>query len=79
MTSVDGIKEWFERGVRDGKKYMLVLCDTFSWDDYPEYFDTVESARQRKNAPGEMQKYMESYDLAAPMRDQLIKQRSHAV
>jgi hypothetical protein len=71
MTSREQIAEWFQRGQKDGKSYMAVVCDTFSWDDYPVYFSSKDSARLFKSYPGEMQKVMEIYDLSSSLADQL--------
>lgn len=79
MTSIVEINDWFDEGVKKGKKYMLVLCDTFDRSDYPEYYDTIEMARRKRDNPGEMTKCMESYDLSAPKQPQMSAVRSHAI
>lgn len=33
---------WILRGKRDKRKYMISVCDTFSYDDYPVYCDNLE-------------------------------------
>jgi len=65
------IEGWFDRGVKEGYKYMLVICDTFDYDDYPSYFNDESCARARINRKGDMQKVMECYDLQAPKEPQM--------
>lgn len=65
------LKEWFEEGVVNGKKYMLVLCDAFDYSDFPCYFDTLEAAKAKKENPGKMVIVMEAYDLQGDMQKQL--------
>lgn len=31
------IQGWLTRARTDGATHMLVICDTFSWEDYPVY------------------------------------------
>jgi hypothetical protein len=73
------IEEWFDKGIADGRKYMIVLCDTFDWEDYPEYFDTQEAVREKTQSPGNMQKVMEVYDLTAQRDTQLLANRAFAL
>jgi hypothetical protein len=39
-ASREDIESWFDRGVTDNRKYMIVKCDTFDYEDYPSYCDT---------------------------------------
>lgn len=77
MTTRDEIARWFDRGVEQGKRYMLVICDTFDHDDYPSYFDSETSARGRMSSPGEMQRFMEAYDLHADKASQMKTHRAN--
>jgi hypothetical protein len=77
MTTKDEISAWFDRGVAQGKSYMLVICDTFDHSDYPSYFDTEDHARRTANSPGEMQRLMEAYDLKADKAEQIARQRAN--
>ena len=78
MTTRDDIQRWAEQGISKGHRYMVVMCDTYDWTDYPKYFNTLADARISINAPGKMQKYMESYDLQADLASQLAMRRNHA-
>ena len=78
MTTQNKISVWFDEGVSDGKKYMVVKCDTFDWTDYPEYYDSMNIVRGVVQHPGSMQKVMEVYDLEQPKRPQLLEHRCRA-
>ena len=75
MTTQTEIGEWFDEGVAKGSAYMLILCDTYDWDDYPVYTSNGDEATRRAKHPGEMQKLMEVYDLHMSRDEQLRKHR----
>jgi hypothetical protein len=72
------ISRWFDDGVRDGKLYMIVVCDTFDYEDYPVYVSEEESfdAVYAKHNGENMQKIMEVYDLSADKGEQLAERRA---
>ncbi len=74
-TSRKEIEEWFVNGIAEGKTHMVVLCDTFDWEDYPKYFSSEAEARRCVDTPGPMQKVMEAYWLGGEMSEQLNKRR----
>lgn len=79
-TSAATIRSWFDRGVKEGKSFMIVWCDTYDYDDYPDYHDTAEEAQRKLNTSGQnMQKAMECYDLKAPPGPQFAKSRMWAL
>jgi hypothetical protein len=41
---------------------MIVVCDTFNYDDYPVFTTTDSACLERYKNPGEMQRVMEVYD-----------------
>lgn len=77
-TSRQMIREWFERGVAQGKTHMIVVCDTFDHDDYPVYVCPGESSHKVAEAYNgkDMQRLMEVYDLRKPMEAQLAERRA---
>lgn len=79
MTTREEIGQWFDEGVAKGSAYMVIVCDTFDWGDYPVYCSTEQVARQRTLSPGEMQRVMEVYDLSADKVEQLNKRRNWAL
>lgn len=75
MATKQDIKEWFIEGV--GKfTHMLIICDTYDWDDYPLYCISANEARLKMASPGEMQRVMEVYNLSTDMEKQLEEHRS---
>lgn len=71
-TTKDDIREWFENGMDMGAAYMLVVCDTFDWEDYPAYVMPGEdlAAKGRSMHGPNMQKVMECYNLSKPFDKQ---------
>lgn len=61
-TSIQEISEWFDEGVRQGAT-LLVVCDTYDYEDYPEYAKSKEQALAMDKNPGSMQRVMEVYVL----------------
>lgn len=56
---------------------MLVIVDTFSYEDYPSFVDTVEEARRVAAKPGYMQRVMEVYNLSMDKETQLAENRAN--
>jgi hypothetical protein len=56
---------WFDEGVRKGATHLIVVCDTFNYEDYPIYVMPGEDARKKaaEKDGSNMQKVMEVYDL----------------
>lgn len=76
MTTQAEIAEWFDRGIAQGYSYMLVIVDTFDYDDYPIYVNTPKQCHDKLDNPGEMQRVMEVYDLAMDKTAQLNAHRA---
>ena len=68
------IQKWFERGVEQGATHMIVCCDTFDWEDYPEYVSKEEDVRKRCIEIKD--RIMEVYSLKMSMADQLNEHRA---
>jgi hypothetical protein len=75
MTTREEISRWFDLGAERGSKYMLVMCDTFDHEDYPNYAASDEECLATYKAPGEMQRVMEVYNLTEPKEPQLNERR----
>lgn len=71
-------REWLDRGVHDKHAFMLVVCDTFDWEDYPVYADSLTELKQKaeEHHGPNMQKVMECYDLSMPHEPQLAELRA---
>jgi hypothetical protein len=78
MAATKGdLRGWFDRGVQQGAKYMIVVCDTFDWDDYPVFVspdEDIAAAKKRYDGTN-MQKIMEVYDLTADREAQMSQRR----
>jgi hypothetical protein len=74
IANRDDLLAWFERGVAGDNTHMIIVCDTFDYDDYPVYemghADTVRKKVEVINSKN-MQKVMEVYDLSKDMDKQL--------
>ena len=68
MTTRSQIERWFNRGVKEGATHMLVVCDTWDYEDYPVYVKPGEDPREivQRKATGNMQRLMECYALHKP-------------
>jgi len=75
MTTHEDIKTWFERGEKICATHMIVMCDTFDYEDYPIYVLPGEDAKETAEFHNEtsMQRLMEVYNLALPIEPQLIE------
>jgi len=71
-TTIQLIKEWYDRGVQEGAKWMIVVCDTFDHEDYPVFCKTKEEyvVKYDHYNGKNMQRIMEVYDLSKPFNKQ---------
>lgn len=75
----EDISEWFDLGVKMGAEFMIVWCDTFDYEDYPE-FVTDKSGHALKTYVLEkdgtnMVQLMEVYSLKSDKEAQLLVKR----
>lgn len=80
-TTRDDIRAWINRGKADGKAYMIVVCDTFDWDDFPIFVEAGADIKKAIDAERHksMQKVMEVYDLNGDIDAQLEQRRVWSV
>lgn len=78
MTTQSKIAAWFDDGVKQGKTYMVVVVDTFDWEDYPVYAaDEADCQKQFDLHNGQnMQRVMEVYDLQKDKATQLAEKQA---
>ena len=67
------IERWLGRAKQEKATHMLVICDTFDYEDYPVYISEVEDVREayesyRKKS---MQKVIEVYNMSMNVYEQL--------
>ncbi len=79
MTTKETISGWFDKGLEAGWEYMVVMVDTYDYDDYPVYCATEKAAWNRVDNPEPMQRVMEVYDLKAPKSPQMAKRRAFEI
>lgn len=71
----EDIIHWFKHGKDDGATHMIVVCDTFNYNDFPRYVFPGEDVHE-KAKPGEMERIMEVYSLTLDMDYQLAEPRA---
>ena len=75
----EDIRRWLEEGKNDKDiTHMLVVCDTFSYEDYPVYVSRSENLREefQKYNGQNMQKVMEVYSYNKGLEAQLNENRT---
>lgn len=70
------IRTWLKREKAAESDYMLVVCDTFDYEDYPVYVSKEEFKENYERYNNrDMQKIMEIYDLHKDIDEQLNSDR----
>ena len=79
-ATMDDISGWIARGKSDGQDFLIVMCDTYDYDDYPVFVKGTQSDCQKeylkRRDGGNMQTVMEVYDLNADVAPQLSQRRA---
>jgi hypothetical protein len=77
-TTQENIRRWFVRGVEKKATHLIVVCDTFDWDDYPVYVLQNQKVHEVENEYNgkSMQKVMEVYNLSMDIEEQLNQTRA---
>jgi hypothetical protein len=78
VATREDIAEWFERGKACHASHMIIVCDRFSYDDFPEYVYAGELPEQRVAYWNGQELYsvMEVYSLHLNMNEQLSEYRA---
>lgn len=75
------ISRWFDSGVSAGKTHMLVICDTFDYEDYPVYSPAEngepDPRKHPQNNSENMRRVMECYNLRMDKEAQLNERRAN--
>lgn len=73
------IRAWLNEAKEKGATHMLVVCDTYDYEDYPVFVMPGDVARDvsRKYDGKEMQRVMECYSLSMDIDKQLSEHRAH--
>jgi len=76
----DDIRRWLQYGLelKPSPTHMIVVCDTFDWEDYPVYVCAHEDVRTKHEQynHSNMTKVMEVYSYALSFEEQLKESRS---
>ena len=77
-ASRDDISRWFDAGKSKGATHMLVVCDTFDYDDYPVYVGPDEDVHEivKAKTGGNMQQLMEVYSFKLGKNSQMAEHRA---
>ncbi len=73
-ASRSDIERWLETGKKLGASHMIVVCDTFDWEDYPVYVYPDQNVRQKSKEcddPSTMRNVMEVYSFSHDIEAQL--------
>ena len=78
-TTIKDLEKWLERGKKEKDiTHMIVVCDTFDYEDYPVYVGKKEDVQKvfHKYHGENMQTVMEVYSYKLSLKDQLRERRS---
>ena len=72
------IREWLRRGKESGATHVIIVCDTWDYEDYPSYINPGESVQEKLDyyQRADMQRVMEVYDLSMDIESQLAEGRA---
>ena len=62
MTTQNEINAWIERGKNQGATYLIVVCDGFSYEDYPVFVkptEELDKIKRQYNNQQNMSRIME--------------------
>lgn len=78
MTTIRDIEDWLKTAKQKKATHLIVVCDTFDWDDYPVYVSTSENVKEKVSeySGKSMQRVMEVYSVNKDWKEQLAKQRN---
>jgi len=70
--------KWFQKGVRNNQSHMIVVCDTYDYDDYPVYINSLEEFEEeyKRVFSHSSKTIMEIYDLKIDINLQMNEARS---
>jgi hypothetical protein len=72
------IRRWLDSGKAEGASHVIIVCDTYDYDDYPVYVKPEENARDKAAEYNKksMQRVMEVYNLGKDIDKQLSDYRA---
>lgn len=75
------IARWIEEGLEKGATHLIVVVDTFDYEDFPVYVMPGQNAQQVVNQESgkSMQRIMEVYNLSMDLNQQLNQRRAYNI
>lgn len=70
-TNTSTISKWFDEGIELKATHMIVVCDTFDYEDYPVYVMPDQDVWLIEKSIGAMQRVMEVYNLSDSKEEQI--------
>lgn len=74
-ASSEELGYWFDRGVEQKATHMIVVCDSFSWEDYPVYIKENENVQNTARFYDSVGQVMEVYALHLPKEGNVLPQK----
>jgi len=77
-ASYQAIQSWLEEAKATGARWLIVVCDTYDYEDYPVAIKPDEDfwAKFAEFNGNNMQRVMEVYDLEMDLKSQLDEQNA---
>lgn len=76
-TTKEQISKWFDNAKSEGWDFLFIVCDTFSYEDYPVGVKIQEyETKYKEFHDRNMQKIMEVYDLSLNKESQINEHRA---
>jgi hypothetical protein len=78
-TTKEDIRQWLEEGNEKGATHMIVVLDTFDYEDYPVYVSMSENVGDniaKYSNPNEMSRVIEVYSYKLPLEPQIKENRA---
>lgn len=76
MITVQDLRNWYNSGVEQNFSHLIVVCDTFDYEDFPVYVKQGQDFYSKYNeytCGKNMARIMEVYDLSVPFDKQKMK------
>ena len=76
-ATTSDISRWFDSAIEQQATHMIVVCDTYDWEDYPVYVNKPDDVHEIEyKIKGNMQKVMEVYKMSMDKNQQMNQHRA---
>lgn len=69
-TTTEELREWFEKGEREGNDFMLIVRSLHRGEEFPVFVSPNRSLPKERRKWGKLYKIMAEYDLSRPFSEQ---------